>query len=102
MDTSLVVIGGYYGSESPSSSVEAIDTNNMSAGWSSMESMKTKRLLHGCDVWTHEDNTGFVVAGGYGGVSEVIGSVEFYSYRDHRWIQLGSLVTPRVMHSVTK
>merc|ERR1719153_802671 len=100
MDTSLVVIGGYYGSESPSSSVDVIDTNNVSAGWSSMESMKTKRLLHGCDVWTHGDNTGFVVAGGVGD-SELLRSVEFYSYRDHGWIQLGSLVTTRAWHSVT-
>merc|ERR1711962_719897 len=66
-----------------------------------MESMKTGRKRHGCDVWTHEDNPGFVVAGRYND-SEVIGSVEFYSFRDHRWIQLGSLVTPRYWHSVTK
>merc|ERR1711962_846238 len=100
MESSLVVIGGYYGSSSPSSSVDVIDTNNVSAGWSSMESMKTKRLLHGCDVWTHGDNTGFVVAGGDSD-SEYLVSVEFYSYSDHSWIQLGSLVTPRAWHSVT-
>merc|ERR1711962_488254 len=64
--------------------------------------MKTERAAHGCDVWTHEDNTGFLVAGGYNfNYSEVLGSVEFYSYRDHSWIQLGSLVTPRGSHSVS-
>merc|ERR1711867_296460 len=63
--------------------------------------MKTGRSGHGCDVWTYEGDTGFVVAGGYVDDSEYLGSVEFYSYRDHSWIQLGSLVTPRYFHSVT-
>jgi len=97
MDSSLVVNGG---SSPYSSSVHAIDTFNVTAGWTSMESMKTPRYGHGCDVWTHEGNTGFVVAGGDSD-SGALGSVEFYSYRDHSWIQLGSLVTPRVWHSVT-
>merc|ERR1712126_432892 len=42
MNSSLVVTGGGYGS-SPYS-VDVIDTNNVSAGWSSMESMKTGRV----------------------------------------------------------
>ena len=97
MESSLVVTGGF----SPNSrSVQSIDTFNVAAGWSSMEAMRTGRWGHGCDVWTHEDNTGFVVAGGYSH-GEYLGSVEFYSYRDHSWIQLGSLVTPRAWHSVT-
>jgi len=97
MESSLVVIGGGY----ESSSVDVIDTNNVTAGWTSMESMKTARWGHGCDVWTHEDNTGFLVVGGSSYDGEDLVSVEFYSYRDHSWIQLGSLVTPRTMHSVT-
>jgi len=101
MDSSLVVTGGHYGFSFYSSSVDVIDTNNVSAGWSSMESMKTGRWGHGCDVWTQEDNTGFVVAGGLGDSHEYLGSVEFYSFRDHSWIQLGSLVTPRYGPSVT-
>merc|ERR1719357_1040502 len=101
MDSSLVVTGGTYGSSKFSSSVDVIDTNNVSAGWSAMESMKTGRASHGCDVWTHEGDTGFLVAGGDGGDSEYLGSVEFYSYRDHSWTQLGSLVTPRGGPSVT-
>merc|ERR1711962_700928 len=101
IDSFLVLTGGWYGSEYASSSVDAIDTNNVVAGWSSMESMKTGRWGHGCDVWTHGDNPGFVVVGGFGVDIEALGSVEFYSYRDHRWIQLGSLVTPRTYHSVT-
>merc|ERR1711962_1434001 len=81
MESSLVVIGGNYGPSPYSSSVDVIDTNNVSAGWSSLESMKTGRRAHGCDVWTHGDNPGFVVAGGDSN-SEYLGSVEFYSYRD--------------------
>jgi len=100
MDSSLVVTGGGYGSEISSSSVDVIDTNNVSAGWSSMESMKTPRYGHGCDVWTYGDNPGFVVAGGDND-SGTLGSVEFYSFRDQGWTQLGSLVTPRTYHSVT-
>jgi len=94
MNSSLVVTGGDYGSSSHSSSVQSIDTNNVRAGWSSMESMKTGRVRHGCDVWTQEDNPGFVVAGGDGDRG-ILRSVEFYSFRDHSWTQLGSLVTPR-------
>ena len=94
-----MVKGGYNGFHSASSSAQAIDTSNVTGGWTSMESMKTGRKGHGCDVWTYEDKTGFVVAGGWGD-SGNLGSVEFYSYREHSWIQLGSLVTPRTWHSV--
>merc|ERR1711962_221134 len=63
------------------------------------ESMKTPRYGHGCTVWTF-DQTGIVIAGGVGD-SGYLGSVEFYSYSEDTWIQLGSLLTPRYLHSVT-
>merc|ERR1711955_164933 len=61
--------------------------------------MKTPRYGHGCTVWTF-DQTGIVIAGGLGD-SGLLASVEFYSYSEDTWIQLGSLVTPRKWHSVT-
>jgi len=62
--------------------------------------MKTGRYGHGCDVWTYKSQPGIVVAGGGGLDSEFLESVELYLLRDHSWIQLGSLVTPRTWHSV--
>merc|ERR1712126_1557 len=100
LDQQLIIVGGFYGSRSSSSSVQAIDISNKTGGWRNLESMKTARYHHGCNVWTQEKQTGIVVAGGYGGRGYYLGSVEFYSYTDHRWTQLGSLVTPRVDHSV--
>ena len=64
-----------------------------------MESMKTPRWGHECTVWTF-DQPGIVIAGGWGD-SGYLASVEFYSYSEDTWIQLGSLLTPRAFHSVT-
>ena len=80
----IITVGGEYGSGSNFTSVQSIDTRNKTGGWTSMESMKTGRYSHGCDVWTYEGNTGIVVAGGCN--RGYLGSVEFYSYRENSWI----------------
>merc|ERR1719228_815647 len=96
-ETEIIILGGKYGSYSPSRSVQSINTYKPE-GWKSMESMKTPRYGHGCIVWTF-DQTGIVIAGGWNGGS--LASVEFYSYSEDTWIQLGSLLTSRDYHSVT-
>merc|ERR1711962_1343338 len=100
-ETEIIILGGGYGSQSPSRSVQSINTYKPE-GWKSMKSMKTARVGHECIVWTF-DKTGIVIAGGYGDPvdSGKLASVEFYSYSEDTWIQLGSLLTPRAFHSVT-
>merc|ERR1711962_194517 len=98
-ETEIIILGGRYGSSVSSSSVQSINTYKPE-GWKSMKSMKTARYGHGCIVWTF-DKTGIVIAGGYNSDSGYLASVEFYSYSEDTWIQLGSLLTPRILHSVT-
>jgi len=102
--SSIIIIGGNYGSSSASNSVQAIETSNnllnKTVGWSSMESMKTVRMGHGCDVWTYEGQPGIVVAGGHDG-TDYLSSVEFYVYEGKYWTTLSSLVTERRDHSLT-
>merc|ERR1712098_373215 len=59
-ETEIIILGGRYGSWSPSRSVQSINTYKPE-GWKSMESMKTPRYGHGCIVWTF-DQTGIVIA----------------------------------------
>jgi len=100
-ETAIIILGGYYEARYPSRSVKTINTTNKTEGWKSMESMKTGRHGHGCIVWTF-DQTGIVIAGGSDDSgSGYLASVEFYSYSQDSWIQLGSLVTSRAWHSVT-
>merc|ERR1712126_119654 len=99
-ESKIIVIGGYYGPGSGSNSMQAIDTHNKTAGWTSMESMKTVRMAHGCDVWVYEGQPGIVVAGGSDG-KDYLSSVEFYFYEGKYWTTLASLVTKRCFHSLT-
>ena len=99
LGTRLVVIGGYFGSGSASTSVQAFDTNSTAGSWVSLQNLIAARFGHACQVGEFEGQVGIFVSGGSG--SSDLSSVEFYVAAVDRWRSIGALKTPRRYHSMT-